>query len=87
MYDKTVDTHPSTIQSVPECYKTHSTYYEGVHRCLFIFVSFPDQYESQKLCDLAVSFYPFVIVYSLEKYKTQRMCDEAVDDSLAAVIA
>ena len=87
MYGKNVDAHPSTMQSVPECYKTHSTCYKGVCRCLFIFVSFSDQYETQKLCYIVVSFYPFLIVYCLDKYQTHRMCDEAVDDSLAAVIA
>ena len=47
MCDKAVDTHPSTIQFVPECYKIPKMCYKAVHR-FFVFDSIPDQYETQK---------------------------------------
>ena len=40
-----VDTHPSTIQFVPECYKTQMCYKE-INRCFFVFNSIPDQYQT-----------------------------------------
>ena len=36
MCDKAVDTYPSTIQFVPECYKTQEMCYKAVHRCFCI---------------------------------------------------
>ena len=39
--------------------------YKAVHRCFFKFDSIPDEYKTQKTCDLAASLYPFLIVYIL----------------------
>ena len=41
----------------------------------FVFDSIPDKNKTQKLCDIAVSLYPFLIVYCPDKYITQ-MCDD-----------
>ena len=51
----------------------------------FAFNYIPDQYKTQEIRDILVSFYPFLIVYCPDNYKTQRMRDKAVDDSLAAL--
>ena len=82
---KALDTHPSTIQFVPEYYKTQEICVKAVNRCFFAFGSIPDQYKSQEICDIFVSLYPFLIVYCPDKYITQKMCDEALDDSLTAL--
>ena len=37
------------------------------------------QYETQEICDIFLSLYPFLIVYCPDKYKIQKMCDEVVD--------
>ena len=58
---------------------------EAVNRCVFVFDSIPDWYNTQEMCDRVVSEDHFLVVYCLDKYKTQRMCDKAVDDSLAAL--
>ena len=36
MCDTAVDTHPSTMQFVLECYKTQEKCHETVHRCFFV---------------------------------------------------
>ena len=51
----------------------------------FIFVSIPDGYRTQEMCDKVVSEDLILIVCYSDKYKTQRMCDEAVDDCLAVL--
>ena len=40
MCDKSVNTHPSTIKFVPECYRTHEMYYKAVNRCFSCFILF-----------------------------------------------
>ena len=51
MCGKAVDTHPSTIKFVPECYKTQEMCYKAVNRCFFGIDSISDWYETQKMCD------------------------------------
>ena len=51
----------------------------------FVFDSIPDQYKSQKICDIVASLYPFLIVYCPDNYKTKKMCDKAVDNCLVAL--
>ena len=77
MCDKAVDTHPSTIQFVLECCKAQEMCY-NVHRCVFVYDSIPDYYETQEICNLVIYIYYFLIAYCPDKYKTQRMCDEVV---------
>ena len=58
MYDKAVDTYPSTMKFVPECYKTEGTCHRATHRCIFVFFVFdsiPDKYKTQEICSLAIS--------------------------------
>ena len=38
MCDKAIDTRPTTIKYVPECYKTQGMCYKAVHRCLLVFL-------------------------------------------------
>ena len=42
MYDKAVDTYPSTIQYVPECSKNEEMCNIAVNRCFFVFDSNPN---------------------------------------------
>ena len=44
----------------------------------FEFVSIPNCYKTQEMCDRIVSENPFMIVYCPDRYQTQRVCDEAV---------
>ena len=57
--DKDVDTHPSTIQFIPECYKTQEMCYLKQLIDFFVFDSIPGQYKIQEICDIVVSLYPF----------------------------
>ena len=84
MCNKAVDTHPSTIQFVPECYKNQEMREKAVNRCLFVFDSIANQYEPQEICEVVVYLYPFLSVYCPNKYKTQTMYDKAVGNCLAA---
>ena len=54
MCHKAVITHSSTIQFVPECYKTQKMCFKAVNICFFIFDFIPDQYKTRKMCDEAV---------------------------------
>ena len=50
MCDKAVDTHPTTIKYIPECYKTQDMCYKAVHRCFLLFDSIPSiLFDSKKL--------------------------------------
>ena len=59
-----------------------------IKQIIIVFLVFDfivDQYETQKICDILISLYPFLIVYCPDKYKTQNMCDQAVGDCLAVL--
>ena len=84
-YYQAVNTYPSTIKFVPECFMTQEMCNKAVNGCFFVFDSIPDQYKTQEICDSVVSQDPFFIVYCPNKCKTQKMYDKAVDDSLAAL--
>ena len=61
MCDKAVNSYPSTIKFVPECYKIKESH-KAVHRCFFVFDFIPDEYKTQEICNLAVSvFFPFIV--------------------------
>ena len=85
MCDKVVNTHFSTIQFVPECYKTqeicHKAFSKGFHSFFYI----PERYKTQEMCDRIIPEDSFSIRYVPNQYKTQQMCDEAIDDCLAAL--
>ena len=50
----------------------------------FVFDSIPDEYQTQKICEIVFFLYPFLIVYCLDIYVILKMRDEAVDVSPAA---
>ena len=82
MCDKAVNTYPSIIQFVPECYSAQEICDKAVNRCFCLYLF--------EMCYGVVSEDNFLIIYRLivychDKYRTQRMCDEAVDDCLAAM--
>ena len=85
MCDKALNSHPCTMQFVPECYKSQEMCDKAVNRSFFVFNSIPDHYKTQEICDIIVYFYPFLKIYCPDKYRTQKMCNEAVDDCLAAL--
>ena len=45
--DKAVDTYPSTIKFVSECYKTQGMCNKAVSRRFFVFYSISDKYKIQ----------------------------------------
>ena len=57
---------------------------KAVNSCFF--VSIPDQYKTQEMCDTIASENPSLIAYWIDKYKTQRIFDSVVseDHSLIA---
>ena len=61
-----VDSYPSAIQFVPECYKTQEMCIKTVDTCLFKFDSVPDQYKTQEMRDKAVSENSFMLKYCLD---------------------
>ena len=40
MCDEAVDTHPSTIKFVPECYRTQEMCYKAVNKCFLYLILF-----------------------------------------------
>ena len=54
-------------------------YVKAVATCPFVFISVPDQYKAQEICDKVVSEDPFTLKCCLDRYKSQ-LCDKAVDD-------
>ena len=58
MCHEAVDTHPSTIQFVPECYKTQEMCDKAVNRCFLVFDSIPGQYKTQEIYYIVASLYP-----------------------------
>ena len=67
MCDKAVDTHPTSIKFVSECYKYQEMCCRAVHGFFFFFDYNPDQYKAQWICDIVVSLYPFLIVHCPDK--------------------
>ena len=58
MCDKTVNTYPSTIKFVPECFMIQEMCNKAVNRCFIVSDSIPDQYDlykTQEMCDRVVS--------------------------------
>ena len=85
MCDRPVDTYPSTLKFVLECYKTQETYIKAVNRCFLYLLLFLIDIKPKKCMTELFLKIPFLIVYCPDKYKTQKMCDEALDDCLAAL--
>ena len=85
MCDKVVNTYPSGIKFVPECFMTQKICDKAVNKYFFVFDSIPDHYKNREIGVTVFSEDHSLIVYCPDKYKTQRMCDEAVDDCLAAL--
>ena len=80
MCDKAVNTYPSTIGFVLECYKTQCVIKQLIN-AFFVFV-FPDQCKTQEMCDTVVFNFSPLLVYCPDKYIAQKMCNEAVDEDL-----
>ena len=87
MRDKVVNTYPSTVKFVTECFMIQMIEMcdEAVNSWFFLFDSISDRYKTHEMCDRIVSDDPFLIVYCPDEYTTQRICYEAVDDFLAAL--
>ena len=85
MCDKVVNTHSSTIQFVPECYKKQKMCDKAFNKCFLAFFYIPNQYKTQEMFDKIISNDPFLLRYDPDQYKTEKMCDKVVDDCLAAL--
>ena len=59
MCNKAVDTYPSTIKFVLECFITQESVIKWLIYIFFIFDFIPDRYETQGMCDRVVSEDPF----------------------------
>ena len=55
MWDKVVSTHSSTIQFVPECYKTQKMCDEAFDLSFLAYFHIPDGYKTQEMCDRIIS--------------------------------
>ena len=76
MCDKAVSAHPSTIQFVPECYKTQEMCDKAVNRCFLYLILFLISKILKKYVRRVVSEVPFLIIHCRNRH------DEAIDDSL-----
>ena len=88
MFDKSVNTYPSTTQFVPKCYKTKQICHKTIDLDVFLYLiwfSDLDQYKSPEMCDRVLSEDPVLVVYCPNRYKTQTIRDEAVDDSVVVL--
>ena len=85
MCDKAFNTHSSTIQVVPNCFKTQEMCDEAFNKSFLAFIDILDRHKTQKMCNAFISEDLFSIYYVLDPYKIQQMCDDAVDDCLAAL--
>ena len=85
MCDKAVDIHHNKYNMFLNAIRLKKCVIKRLIDVFFVPDAIPDQYKTQKTCDIVVSVYPFLIIYCPDKYKTQRMCDEVVDDSLVAL--
>ena len=52
---KAVNTYHSTIQFVPDCFKTQEMSDKAVNKCFLAFIFIPDRDKTQEMCDRAVS--------------------------------
>ena len=57
MCDKDVNTHPPTIEYVPDQFKTQEMCDKAIDK--FVFDSVPDRQQTQEICDKIVSDDPF----------------------------
>ena len=56
MCDKAVNTYPSTIEYVPDQFKSQEMCDKAVNKCFFAFDSIPDWYKTQEMFDIFISF-------------------------------
>ena len=63
MCNKAVSSHPSTIQFVPDRFKTHEMCDKGLDSCLFAFDSAADWYITQEFWDKVTFEVPFMLKY------------------------
>ena len=57
IYNKDVNTCPSVIQFVSQCYKTQEMGDKAVDTCLFIFDFVLGQYKTQEMCNKTVDYF------------------------------
>ena len=59
MWDKVVSTNSSTIELVPECYKTQKMCDKAFNVCFFAFFYVSDRYKTEEMCSRIISDDPF----------------------------
>ena len=69
MCDKAVDTYPSTIEHVPDQFKTQKMCDKDVDKYHFVFDSVPDQFNTEEMFNKIVSDDPFKLKYCQDRYK------------------
>ena len=52
----------------------------------FVFVSVPDWYKTQEMCDKDISNDTFVLKYCIDRQRTQKIFDKTIDDFLPAFV-
>ena len=58
-----VNTFSSTIEYIPDQFKTQEICDKALDKCLFVFYSVPNQYKTQEMGDKIVSDNPFKLKY------------------------
>ena len=74
MCDKVANTYPSTIEYVPDRFKTQEMCDKAVDKCHFVFDSVPDQFKTLKMCNKIVSDDPFKSKYCHKTLHIQSEC-------------
>ena len=73
MCDKAVNTYNSTIQFVPDCYRTQEMCDRALFEDLFTLLPCPDRYKTQKMCDEAIDDYLVALKFILDCFFTNKI--------------
>lgn len=67
--NKGMNSFPSSIQVILKYYKAREMCDKAVYICYFVFISVPDWYNTQNMCDIEDTS---LLKYCLDKYNTQK---------------
>ena len=76
MCDKATDLYLSTIQFIPECYKTQEMCNKVAHTCFFLFYFFHDPFKTHKICDEAVDDCLVALKFIPDRFDASKMLEK-----------